>query len=80
MQALIAMATFTLMYMITILVTVQMISGAPITDTKMDVVENQINDNNGKKINHSSLLVDGLFEGDLELSEDYIRKFYDFGA
>lgn len=74
------MATFTLMYMITTLVVVQMISGAPLTDTKTDITENQTIVDDGKKITHSSLLVDGLFEGDLELSEDFIRKFYDFGS
>ena len=74
------MATFTLRYMITTLVMVQMISGAPLTDTKTDIAENQTIVDDGKKITHSSLLVDGLFEGDLELSEDFIRKFYDFGS
>ena len=67
------MATIRLIYVMTVLAMVQKISGAPVANDKTN---HMIEKNN----THGSLLVDGLFEGDLKISEEFIRQYYDFGS
>ena len=66
-----------LVYLITVAVMVQSVCGALlILSTESD--GNQVKDGSSKQNGtHTSLLVNGLFEGDLEISEEFICEFYD---
>ena len=68
-----------LVYLITVAVVVQSVCGAPlILSTESDHhIGNQVEDGASKNSSRKSLLVNGLFEGDLEMSEEFIREFYD---
>ena len=65
--------------LITATVLVHSVYGAPlIPSTESSVhITNNVNIEDGNNSTHKSLLINGLFEGDLRISEDFIRKFYD---
>ena len=73
------MAKIALMYLITVTVMVQSVCGAPpILSTESNHhIGNQVKYGASKNGSHKSLLVNGLFEGDLEISEEFILEFYD---
>ena len=63
-------------------ITVQSVSGAPLI-SKNDTQDTNLINDGGVKINvtqKSLLLEDGLFEGDIAVTEEFIRQHYNFSS
>lgn len=65
--------------LITATVLVHSVCGAPLIPSTESSVHITNNFEDGNNSTHKSLLINGLFEGDLKIPEDFIRKFYDLG-
>ena len=71
------MAAVAFIFMI-IAITLQSASGAPLISRDTNLMMDEDAENNGTQ--KSSLLEDGLFEGDIAITEDLIRQHYNFSS
>jgi len=62
-----------------ICIVLQSVSSAPLI-SKNDTQYTNLTKDEGAEKNESSLLIDGLFEGDLAITEEFIRQHYNFSS